>query len=156
YGLNRLRRFTDKPYRILVEGESDCHTLWFYGEPALGVPGADLWKEERDAQHFADAEIVYIVVEPDRGGERVREWLTMSALRDRARLVSLGEFKDPSALHLADPTLFMERWRAALDQAEPWTAMVEAERKDAGAEVYAAAHELLHDPRLLDRAGEVM
>ena len=27
-------------YVVLVEGESDCHTLWFHGIPALGIPGA--------------------------------------------------------------------------------------------------------------------
>ena len=25
---------------LLVEGESDCHTLWHYGVPALGITGA--------------------------------------------------------------------------------------------------------------------
>jgi hypothetical protein len=34
------------------QGESDCHTLWFHGVPALGIPGAANWREERDARHL--------------------------------------------------------------------------------------------------------
>jgi hypothetical protein len=25
---------------VLIEGESNCHTLWFQGIAALGIPGA--------------------------------------------------------------------------------------------------------------------
>jgi hypothetical protein len=39
YGLDRLDRAREAGYVILVEGESDCHTLWYYGFPALGVRG---------------------------------------------------------------------------------------------------------------------
>ena len=31
-------------YVILVEGESDAQTLWYYGLPALGIPGASTWR----------------------------------------------------------------------------------------------------------------
>ena len=31
---------------VLVEGESDCHTLWHHGVEALGIPGASNFKEE--------------------------------------------------------------------------------------------------------------
>ena len=72
-----------------------------------------------------------VVIEPDKGGETVRKWLAASAIRDRARLVSLGEFKDPSGLHLADPAAFRERWQAALETAEPWTEIVQNERERA-------------------------
>jgi hypothetical protein len=36
YGLDRLDRSVG--YVHLVEGESDAHTLWLHGEPALGCP----------------------------------------------------------------------------------------------------------------------
>jgi hypothetical protein len=48
---------------VLVEGESDCHTLWFHGIPALGIPGAANWREERDARHLDGFETIYIIVE---------------------------------------------------------------------------------------------
>ena len=64
YGLWRL----DPAARsvIFVEGESDCHTLWHYGLPALGVPGAATWKPEW--ARFVDGLTVYVWREPDQGG----------------------------------------------------------------------------------------
>ena len=57
---------------VLVEGESDCHTLWHHGIPALGIPGAANWREERDAHHLDGIETIYVVIEPDRGGKPSR------------------------------------------------------------------------------------
>lgn len=37
-----------------MEGESDAQTLWFQGLPALGIPGAASWKEDRDAPQFIE------------------------------------------------------------------------------------------------------
>ena len=39
YGLWRLGR---EPSVVIVEGESDCHTLWHHGINAVGLPGAGL------------------------------------------------------------------------------------------------------------------
>jgi hypothetical protein len=110
---------------VLVEGESDCHTLWLHGIPAVGIPGASNWREERDARHLDGIETIYVVLEPDRGGDAVRKWLSRSAIRHRAKLVSLPT-KDPSALHLKGPEEFARRWQVACLGAIPWSA-VEAE-----------------------------
>jgi hypothetical protein len=40
YGLTRLSDARREGHVVLVEGESDCHTLWYHGIPALGIPGA--------------------------------------------------------------------------------------------------------------------
>lgn len=37
---------------MLVEGESGCHTLWYHGVAALGIPGAGTWNEARGAAHM--------------------------------------------------------------------------------------------------------
>jgi putative DNA primase/helicase len=76
YGLNRLSDARREGQVALVEGESDCHTLWFHGISALGIPGAANWREERDARHLDGIETIYVVVEPDRGGDAVieRSW----------------------------------------------------------------------------------
>ena len=37
YGLWKLKQYTDE-YIVLVEGESDAQTLWYYGVQAIGVP----------------------------------------------------------------------------------------------------------------------
>ncbi len=121
YGLNRLAPAREAGSVVLVEGESDCHTLWFHGIPALGVPGAANWREDRDAPHLDGIETIYVVVEPDRGGETVRSWLSRSTIRHRAKLVRLPA-KDPSAFHLEDPNQFKQRWQVACLGAVPWAA----------------------------------
>jgi|SRR6516162_6933628 hypothetical protein len=39
YGIDRLPQAVKAGYVLLVEGESDCHTLWLHDLPALGLPG---------------------------------------------------------------------------------------------------------------------
>jgi hypothetical protein len=72
YGLNRLSEVKKASQVVLVEGESDCHTLWFHGIPALGIPGAPNWREERDAPHLDGIETIYLVIEPDHGGDAIK------------------------------------------------------------------------------------
>lgn len=119
YGLWRLPKYSDD-YVVLVEGESDCHTLWLHGVQAVGLPGAGNWKEQRDAKHLERFKTIYVVVEPDAGGEAVRKWLGKSSIKGRALMVSLGEHKDPSGLHVADPEAFESRWTDAARKAEPY------------------------------------
>ncbi|MDQ3656390.1 MAG: toprim domain-containing protein [Chloroflexota bacterium] len=101
YGLHRLNEFRAGGEVTLVEGESDTQTLWFHGIPAIGLPGAGNWEEQRDAHHFDGFARINIVIEPDSGGAAVRKWLERSAIRDRAFLIDLGDYKDVSGLHLA-------------------------------------------------------
>jgi hypothetical protein len=125
YGLHRLTEARKAGQVVMVEGESDCHTLWLHGIPAVGIPGANNWREERDAPHLDRIETIYVVVEPDRGGDVVQKWLSRSTIRHRAKVVSLPT-KDPSALHLQGPEEFVRRWQVACLGAIPWLA-VEAE-----------------------------
>jgi hypothetical protein len=154
YGLDRLDQARREGYIVLVEGESDAQTLWHHGIPAVGLPGANGWREQRDAQHLEGIERVYVVVEPDKGGEAVLGWLADSSIRDHAWLVELRDHKDPSCLHSDDPDRFAERWRAAIEGAEPWRAraavLETAERRAA----QAACAQLSHEPRILDRFAE--
>lgn len=148
YGLWRLN---PKPESIvLVEGETDCHVLWYHGIPAVGVPGAANWREERDADHFDSIATIYVLVEPDRGGETVKRWLAKSKIRDRARLINLGEQKDPAGLYLADPEHFPERWQAALTTAVLWTDQQATETATQRATAWAQCKALAKQPRILD------
>lgn len=117
YGLSRLG---SPDYVVLVEGESDAQTLWYHTIPALGLPGASNWREDRDAAPLREIETIYIVIEPDQGGEAVQRWLSKSAIRDRARLVTLGPHKDPSSLYVNDPGRFKVRFQEALDESITW------------------------------------
>jgi MarR family len=127
YGLNRIADARTARHVVLVEGESDVHTLWQYDIPAVGLPGATNWREDRDHKWFDEIETIYVVVEPDKGGDSVRKWLAQSAIRTRAKLLQLPA-KDPSAMHIADPNGFKEAWQVALLRAVPWTAMEGNER----------------------------
>ncbi len=89
YGLWRLDAAKAAGYVVLVEGASDCHTLWHHGIPAIGLPSATGWREDW-ASYFEGIERIYVVIEPDRGGETVKQWLGNSMIRDRVRLVSLA------------------------------------------------------------------
>lgn len=54
YGLRRLKEAIRVGYVVLVEGESDCHTLWHHGIPALGVPGETNTPSPFDDERAAD------------------------------------------------------------------------------------------------------
>ena len=146
YGLDRLQ---DGDV-LLVEGESDSHTLWAAGFNALGLPGASNWREDRDARLLEGAENIYIIIEPDAGGAAVKKWLSQSSIRDRARLVNLGEHKDPSALYLADPAQFKSRMRAAMTAAVPWSELEAMERSKAHEAAGLACNSLSTLPSILD------
>ncbi len=119
YGLSRLNSASNSV--VLVEGESDCHTLWHQGVSALGGPGASSWKEERDAPYLADFETIFVVIEPDKGGAQMLEWLAKSSIRDRVQLVRIQGAKDVSDLHIADPDGFMDAWESAQAVSTPWS-----------------------------------
>jgi hypothetical protein len=110
---------------ILVEGESDTHTLDLHGIPAVGIPGAKAW-DDKWAPFLDGIELIYAVVEPDRGGSAFRDALASSPLRDRLRFIGLNPHKDASELHLAtlNHAKFMEAINAAMDASEPavWVA----------------------------------
>lgn len=128
YGLWRLSQAKEAGYVVLVEGESDVHTLLYHNIPALGIPGATNWREDRDARHLDEIERVYIIMEPDQGGEAVKKWLAKSKIKKKAWLVSLDRFKDASDLHVANPDEFEPRLHGALETAIPW---LEIDKKEA-------------------------
>ncbi len=120
YGLWRLPQIRKEGYVILVEGESDCHTLWFHGFPALGAPGATVFQEGWvNLLHKLD---VYVFQEPDVSGEtfvrKVSEALVRREWRGKVYRLNLIDAKDPSELHCKSPEKFEEYWRSVIEQAE--------------------------------------
>lgn len=71
YGEWRYSELQRVGWAVLVEGESDTQSLWFMGIPALGVPGASMFKPEH-AEALQGLK-VYIHQEPDGGGETFME-----------------------------------------------------------------------------------
>jgi hypothetical protein len=121
YGEWYVEDFRRIGYVVLVEGESDCHTLWHHGIPAFGIPGAGNWLEERDAPLLAGfPATIYLVTEPDKAGEGLRERIAESAIAPRVKALRFPPgVKDPSGLHIADPDGFPTAFKALLDTATP-------------------------------------
>jgi putative DNA primase/helicase len=122
YGLWRLTEARKAGYIVLVEGESDAQTLWYYSLPAFGIPGADTFRAEW-AYHLAGLKI-YIHQEPDQGGEvfvrRVCDGLVNGRWEGEAFCFSIPGHKDPSELHCtSSETDFRAKWDAAISTARP-------------------------------------
>jgi len=73
YGLWRMRPLHDCKENggtntkiILVQGESNALTLWYYGYPALGIPGVTAWQS--DWQKYIECREVFVWQEPDEIG----------------------------------------------------------------------------------------
>jgi len=156
YGLWRLEQSRKAGYVLIVEGESDCHTLWHRGYPAVGVPGANTFRNEWAAD-LEGINRIYAVVEPDQGGEAFWERLASSPLRERLYRVKLDGMKDVSELHLAESEAgesFEERVQAALKGAVSWLDIAEGEAQERMREAWATCEELAHEEEILDRFAE--
>lgn len=153
YGLWRLQQ--DQTYLIVVEGESDCHTLWFHGFQALGIPGADCWRAEWES-YLQEFEALYIVIEPDCGGKAVYEWVGKLKVRDRVRLIRLEEHKDPSGLYVHDPEDFKAQWEKAMEQAQSWSDQQTHLARQSREDLYLHCKYLASDPNILQRFGEAV
>jgi hypothetical protein len=120
YGEDRLD--ADSPL-ALVEGESDCWTMWFHGQNALGLPGADTVARTLHLGHVANVQTISVVEEPDGVGKdfvrNVRRRLGELGWDGALKVVRLAGAKDPSELHCQDPGAFKAAWRRALESAEP-------------------------------------
>jgi len=120
YGCQWAASLPAAGYAIIAEGESDTQTLWRHNFPALGLPGANAWNEERDAPLFDGVAVIHVVIEPDTGGAEVMKWLIRSRIAPRVRLIRLPpETKDPSALYLSAPGRFRDAFQAAMKAAQP-------------------------------------
>ncbi|AOY74710.1 DUF927 domain-containing protein [Clostridium formicaceticum] len=123
YGLWQIEKIKSIGRVILVEGESDCHTLWHHGiEEILGVPGATTF--HGDWVEMLEGLDVYIHHEGDMGGDTFFNKIskTLKERNFKARIYkiqcsSLG-VKDPSDLHIKDPNTFKENWQRVMAEAE--------------------------------------
>ena len=106
YGEWRLPEIRKTGWAVLVEGESDTHSLWYMGIPAIGVPGASMFKP-----HWTQALQglkLYIHREPDGGGQtfvdKVLRGLQEGEFTGTPFLWSCAPkgVKDPSDLYMAN------------------------------------------------------
>jgi len=122
YGLSRLEEARKAGYLVLVEGESDCWTLWYQQFPALGLPGAEMARTLEESM-LAGIDRLYIMQEPDAGGTafvtQITRKLEAWQWSGKAFVLRLEGAKDPNELHQQDRQGFRTAFQRALDQAEP-------------------------------------
>lgn len=124
YGLWRLQQMLANDGRvILCEGETDALTLWHHGFTALGIPGANQWRDEW-AQFIPEGSKVYATIEPDEAAKKFESDLRKSPLANRLSFIYMTDaIKDPNVLHVSlydtDETAFVERFEALIQKAEP-------------------------------------
>lgn len=122
YGLARLEEARKAGYLVLVEGESDCWTLWYHGFQALGIPGAEMARTLEESM-LTGIDRLYIMQEPDAGGmafvnqftRKLQAWQWLG----KAFVLRLEGAKDPNELHQHDRQGFRTAFQHALDLAEP-------------------------------------
>ncbi len=106
YGDWRLPEIRKMGLAILVEGESDTHTLWYLKFPALGVPGAANFNA-RMVPKLQGLKL-YIHQEPDQGGQtfvgKICRVLKEEGFTGEVYSWSCEQFgvKDPSDLYLKE------------------------------------------------------
>src|SRR5829696_6881344 len=153
YGLWRLGQAREAGYVVLVEGESDAQTLWYHGLPALGVPGANNWRNEW-ASELDGIEKVYVVIEPDHGGETLWDRLAASPLRERLYRIMLevpaGRIRDVSELYLRHPERFSDLFEQACTQGVPYLDIAESEAQERSRKAWAACEDLALAPNILE------
>lgn len=155
YGLPLLEKAREAGFVLLVEGESDCHTAWLHDVPALGVPGVHTWRNDW-SEHLDGIGKVYVVEEPDQGGEFLRGVLSDSPLKERLYRVTLAELgaKDLSELHLLDESAFEERLEEALEGALSCVDLARTEARERLRRAWDQCKDLAEAPDILARFAE--
>jgi hypothetical protein len=141
YGLWKIGEARKAGCAVLVEGESDAQTLWFHGLPGVGIPGANGWKSEW-APELEGIERLYFVVEDEAGETCFEKLAATPEIRGRLYRVELEGAKDVSELHKRDPDRFADRLREALESAEAWEDLSEAEGRRRAHEAWNECREL--------------
>jgi hypothetical protein len=121
FGEHRLEDATRADYLVLVEGETDSLTLWFHGEPALGIPGAETVAKTLHLGYVANRHTIFAVEETDASGkdfvQNAADRLAALGWAGELKVVRLG-VKDVSELHCRNPEGFKAAWKKVLAQAQ--------------------------------------
>jgi hypothetical protein len=151
YGLWKLNMAKSAGFVVVVEGESDTQTLWHYGLPALGAPGADTWKAEW-ADYLTGLD-VYVWQEPDQGGNTLVGKVGAS-LPGAKVLTPRPGLKDVSEAHLLgeDVTALIASMRAG---ARPYSEVKAGEQVKEAARMREACGAIPNYPDILGEVAKV-
>ena len=123
YGVWRIEEMSSCGYIVLVEGETDCWTLWNYDIPAFGIPGASMAKSVLNKYDYIQPfSKVYVWDEQDTGGKtfipKVVEQLQRLEYQGDVYVIKSTEVKDPNELHIKYGDSFIDKWNKILNNAE--------------------------------------
>lgn len=137
YGLNRLAIIRKAGWVMIVEGESDCWTCWYYGLPALGAPGKSIWPTSWG--EYLKGLDVYVWQEPDAQDFTLRVLATAPNL---SYISAPHGIKDISEGHVRgfDVPLWLEGLKA---KAESGKALKESSENAQMAANYEAARHII-------------
>jgi len=148
YGLWRLKVAKEAGYIVVVEGESDCHTLWYHDVPALGIPGASLWRSEY--ADYLEGLRVYVWQEPDKGGKQFVADVCAS-LSD-ALVIQPDKYKDVSDYHVAGEDVAAVL-SLLMEAATPYKEIRFKAQQKRAQEAETKAKALLNCPNILEEFG---
>lgn len=121
YGQWRLKEIRKAKEVVIVEGESDCWTLWHAGFQALGMPGAAA-TASLHMRWLDGVETVYVWQEPGAAGQsfvdRLAKKLRKVKFGGHMKLLRHVEHKDPSAWFIANQETFSAAFREQMTGAE--------------------------------------
>ena len=88
-------------YLVITEGEANCIALQIHGIPSLGISGASNWKKAyRNFPSIKSAQRIYVVKDPDDGGEQFVSKVTRDLPASKVHIVSFPPGLDANDLHL--------------------------------------------------------
>lgn len=148
YGLWRLAEAREQGTVFVVEGESDCHTCWYHGLPALGIPGVDTFRPDW-CPFFDGIDQILLFEEPDKGGESLLNRFAKSALLPRVKVLRPKGFKDPSDIHCSNPDSFLAVMEALVQRAEPLEQIVRAKNYATSLERAKGCEHIARQPDIL-------
>lgn len=104
YGLDRLKEAREIGHLFLMEGESDCWTLWAHDIPSVGIPGAGN-TELLKLEYLEGINSIYAINEKDNGAKTfipgVIDRLKELEWPGELYIVTMPDgCKDPNELHL--------------------------------------------------------
>jgi len=136
---------------VIVEGESDCWTLWRHGIPALGIPGANNLSC-LTAEMLIGINQLFLVRENDDAGTKfsyeLPNHLIESGYRGKIKIMRLGPYKDANELHQSTENhdQFLEEFRKYSKQAEESGHLRSEDLLETYREVVHIEHDFLWHP----------
>ncbi len=152
YGLWRLEEARKAGYAVLVEGESDCHTLWHHGLPALGIPGSGTFKAEW--REHLEGITLYAWQESDAGGEKFIQRIGGEFPAMRVLMAPDGA-KDISEVHLRGDDV-IALIRSLMGKAPSYADLQEEEKNARACEAKEHARPLIACTNLLKEFDALM